>query len=195
MEDNNMSQPEGSNKNMTPVIIAVVVLLGLAGLVYAMSGKKEDSTLPKDTSMDESTAVDETPSATDEETVIPSETPTDDESITASVTPIASTGATMSGTPTGTMSATKTFEVDAENFSFSVKEINVNKGDTVQIKLINKEGNHDLVIDEFDAKTKVLKAGETETVTFVADKAGTYEYYCNVGNHRAQGMWGKLIIK
>jgi len=32
-------------------------------------------------------------------------------------------------------------------------------------------------------------------VTFVADKAGEYEFYCSVGQHRANGMVGKLIVK
>ena len=32
--------------------------------------------------------------------------------------------------------------------------------------------------------------------TATADlKAGTYDFYCPVGNHRAQGMEGKLTVK
>ena len=52
-----------------------------------------------------------------------------------------------------------------------------------------------LGIDEFNAKTRVLNKGEEETITFVADKAGTFEYYCSVGQHRANGMVGKLIVE
>jgi len=37
--------------------------------------------------------------------------------------------------------------------------------------------------------------GTPTSVTFVADKTGTFEYYCSVGNHRAQGMVGKLIVE
>lgn len=33
------------------------------------------------------------------------------------------------------------------------------------------------------------------SVTFVADETGTFEYYCSVGNHRGQGMIGKLIVE
>ncbi len=88
-----------------------------------------------------------------------------------------------------------TVEVEGGAFYFDPKEITVNKGDTVKIVFTNVGGVHDWVIDEFDARTKVLQAGETETITFVADQTGTFEYYCSVGNHRAQGMVGNLIVK
>ncbi len=51
------------------------------------------------------------------------------------------------------------------------------------------------VVDEFDAATGKVRPGTPTSITFVADKAGTYEYYCSVGNHRAQGMAGKLIVE
>ncbi len=85
--------------------------------------------------------------------------------------------------------------LEAKPFSFSQKEIRVKKGDTVKIQFTNKEGFHDWVIDEFNARTKQLQAGQTETIEFVADKTGTFEYYCSVGQHRANGMVGKLIVE
>jgi len=92
-------------------------------------------------------------------------------------------------------SAVKTFTVSGENFSFSVKEMKVKRGDTVRVVFKNEEGFHDWVIDEFNAKTQKLSAGKTETVEFVADKNGIFEYYCSVGAHRANGMVGKLIVE
>jgi nitrosocyanin len=92
-------------------------------------------------------------------------------------------------------SAVKEFSVEGGMFYFKPNEIKVKKGDTVKITLTNKEGLHDWVLDEFNAKTKRIKAGETDTVTFVADKVGTFEYYCSVGNHRAMGMKGNLIVE
>lgn len=76
-------------------------------------------------------------------------------------------------------------------------EIRVKKGDVVRINFKNTEGNHDLVIDEFEAKTKQIQANQTETIEFVADQAGEFEYYCSVGNgyHRQQGMVGMLIVE
>lgn len=89
----------------------------------------------------------------------------------------------------------KEFALDASPFTFSVKEIRVKQGDRVKITLTNKAGLHDWVLDEFNARTKQLAAGATESVEFTADKKGTFEYYCSVGNHRQQGMVGKLIVE
>lgn len=87
------------------------------------------------------------------------------------------------------------FEVSASNFDFSLTEMKVKKGDTVRVVFTNDEGTHDWVLDEFDAKTEMLNAGESAEVTFVADEAGEFEYYCSVGQHRSMGMVGKLIVE
>ncbi len=89
----------------------------------------------------------------------------------------------------------KTFDIDGENFKFSLSEIRVKEGDTVKINFHNKVGFHDWVIDEFNAKTKQIQAGQSETIEFVANKKGTFEYYCSVGQHRANGMKGNLIVE
>ncbi|MEY4731380.1 MAG: hypothetical protein RL681_326, partial [Candidatus Parcubacteria bacterium] len=46
----------------------------------------------------------------------------------------------------------------------------------------------------FNAATKVLTDGQSETIEFVANKAGTFEYYCSVGSHRQMGMKGTLTV-
>jgi plastocyanin len=89
----------------------------------------------------------------------------------------------------------KQFTITGSNFAYDVKEIKVKKGDTVEVKFINADGFHDFVIDEFNAKTKQLKAPGEETITFIADKTGTFEYYCSVGSHKQMGMVGKLIVE
>ena len=99
------------------------------------------------------------------------------------------------GSDVNEMIVEKEFSVDEIPFSFSPSTITVNQGDTVKITVKNKQGTHDLKIDEFNASTRTLNAGETQTITFVADKIGTFQYYCSVGNHRAQGMVGTLIVR
>ena len=89
----------------------------------------------------------------------------------------------------------KSFTVEGGNFTFTPTMITVAKGDTVRITFKNMEGIHDLVIDEFNAKTKQISSGQEETIEFVADKVGTFEYYCSVGSHRAMGMVGTLEVK
>ena len=93
------------------------------------------------------------------------------------------------------MIVVKEFNIEASTYSFSPKTITVNKGERVKITLKNIKGVHDFKIDEFGASTRVLNAGEEETITFLADKSGTFEYYCSVANHRAMGMVGTLIVR
>jgi plastocyanin len=85
------------------------------------------------------------------------------------------------------------FTVEGKNFAFTPSLLSVKKGDTVKITFKNTGGFHDFVIDEFNVRTKQLQSGE-ETVEFVADKAGQFEYYCSVGQHRAMGMKGTLTV-
>ena len=90
---------------------------------------------------------------------------------------------------------TLTFDVNGGSFYFKPNEIHVKLGDTVKINFKNDGGFHDFKIDEFNVATKQIKTGETDTVTFVANKKGTFQYYCSVGNHRANGMKGSLIVE
>lgn len=92
-------------------------------------------------------------------------------------------------------SQVKTFTIEAKNFSFSIEDITVKKGDRVKIVLVNKEGFHDWVNDLFNARTEQINAGQTAEVEFVADQVGTSEYYCSVGKHRQMGMVGNLIVE
>lgn len=84
--------------------------------------------------------------------------------------------------------------VEGGKFYFKPDRIEVPQGATVRIVFNNVDGKHDWVIDEFNARTPVISSGETAEVTFVADKAGTFEYYCSVGSHRALGMKGTLVV-
>lgn len=73
-------------------------------------------------------------------------------------------------------------------------ELVVDEGDVVEVEMCIQEGNHDWVVDEFDAATDVIST-DCDTVQFTADAAGSYDYYCSVGNHRAQGMEGTLTVE
>lgn len=160
------------NKTILFIIVLVLIVLG-GGLVIRQMGSSPTSTVPSATELQ-------------------SEQPV-----------IGETDVTeMVVEPTSTVEGTfvdegrvKEFAVTGSPFKFSLSEIRVKKGDTVKIVFTNTEGFHDWVIDEFNAKTTQIAAGKTETVTFVADQAGTFEYYCSVGQHRANGMKGNLIVE
>jgi plastocyanin len=94
----------------------------------------------------------------------------------------------------GSEAVIKEFVVNLDNFSFSPNTMRVNVGDTVRITVKNINGYHDLKIDEFNVATRILNAGQEEVITFVANRTGTFEYYCSVGSHRQMGMVGTLIV-
>lgn len=97
--------------------------------------------------------------------------------------------------PSDTMAASeKVFTVKGSNYAFSPSKISVNKGDKVKIIFQDDDGFHDLVIDGYNASTKRLQTGGTAEIQFVADKTGTFEYFCSVADHREQGMKGTFTV-
>lgn len=93
-----------------------------------------------------------------------------------------------------------TFVVTGEHLRFYIDgvenpDMKVKLGDKVRVEYTGIEGFHDWKIDEFNAATKQVQPGIMTSVEFVADKKGTFEYYCSVGQHRANGMFGKFIVE
>jgi len=65
--------------------------------------------------------------------------------------------------------------------------ITISKGNLIQIHLINEDKNelgnpskHNLNIDEFNVHIKDLDYFQSDSVTFLADKTGTFKYYCSI---------------
>ncbi|OGY39306.1 MAG: hypothetical protein A2418_00465 [Candidatus Brennerbacteria bacterium RIFOXYC1_FULL_41_11] len=119
-------------------------------------------------------------------------------SVSPTESPVISSAA--SSLPTSPSEAPRTgavrdFVFTASDFKYSLTELRVKKGDLVKIVLQNKEGFHDLKIDEFGVATEKLRVGQEDVVEFVADKIGTFEYYCSIGSHRLMGMKGNLIVE
>lgn len=58
------------------------------------------------------------------------------------------------------------------------------KGELVSFHFINEDydthSKHNFNIDAFNVHTKDLGYFGTETVSFVADKTGTFDYYCSI---------------
>lgn len=175
-------------KSGSGIGIAAAVIIIIAIAVFAlMRGGKNDAELA-------GTGQNNTQQAADDgqQTVPPADTATGQQP-TATPTP------TPSPTPppsTGGSAQTVSFSVEGGMFYFKPNTITAKKGDTVKITFNNKEGFHDFVIDEFaGARTKQIQAGQTETISFVVDKTGTFEFYCSVGQHRQMGMKGTLVVQ
>ena len=106
--------------------------------------------------------------------------------------PSSSSGAMMN--ESGKMAANE-ITIEGSEFKFDKATLTVKKGQPVTVTLKNVgKMPHDFVIDELNVRTKQIKSGETDTVQFTSDKAGTYEYYCSVGKHRQMGMKGTITV-
>ena len=104
--------------------------------------------------------------------------------------------ADMPSTKVGTAPAGDTVAVSmsATNFQFTPGEIHVKKGQTVKLTVTGTEGDHGIAIEGYGNHVE-FNQGETKTLEFTADKAGTFAFYCNVPcgpGHRT--MRGKLIV-
>lgn len=76
---------------------------------------------------------------------------------------------------------------------YSIKEITVNQGDLVRIKITVTKGMHDFKIDEYNVYADT-QPNQQMTVEFTADKAGEFIYYCTKPGHRQAGHWGTLKV-
>ncbi len=88
------------------------------------------------------------------------------------------------------------YTIDLQNFSFTPNVMEGKAGEILKVKIVNVGGFHDFVIDELGVQSTQIAEGESEIVEIMIpkDATGEYEFYCSVGNHRAQGMVGALMI-
>ena len=73
----------------------------------------------------------------------------------------------------------RTFKIEAGQFTYSPSEIKVNPGDTVNIQLVSTDVVHGLYVDGYDISMEA-DPGQTRTLSFVADKPGSFRFRCNV---------------
>ena len=89
----------------------------------------------------------------------------------------------------------KQFNMIVKQFEFSPKQIKVSEGDTVRLTIKNLDVAHGFAINDFNVN-QLLRAGKTTTFEFVANKKGTYLFYCSVVcgvGHLS--MIGQLIVE
>ena len=157
----------------TTIIAAIVLLVVIAGAVVMMKGSNSQSAANNQAAVTQAT-----PAATD-----------------ATATTSAMDHMAMASDSASPSAQVKEFTVTGSNYSFAPSAITVKKGDTVKITFKNSEGFHNFIVDQFNAKTKTIPAGKEDSVEFVADKTGAFQYYCGVGNHRQMGMVGTLTVQ
>ena len=73
----------------------------------------------------------------------------------------------------------RTFRIDARQYAYSPSELKVNAGDTVNIQLVSTDVVHGLYVDGYNVSIEA-DPGQTKTLTFVADKPGSFRFRCNI---------------
>ena len=53
---------------------------------------------------------------------------------------------------------------------------------------------HDLVVEQLGAQTRLLDGGESDTLALDSLEAGSYTLFCSVPRHRESGMETELIV-
>jgi plastocyanin len=158
-------------KSIWGIIISIVVIILLGWIIYAVTGSHQTVEAPSNTET------------------------TNTQTQTETTPPVNTNVQTNTTVTTPTTSHTDSFTITATNFTYNPKDITVKKGDTVKITLVNSNGVHDLVVDGYNVRTNIIQGGQSQTITFVANQSGDFQYYCSVDGHRAMGMWGTLHVQ
>jgi len=88
----------------------------------------------------------------------------------------------------------RTFRIDARQYAYSPSELKVNAGDTVNIQLVSTDVVHGLYVDGYDVSVEA-DPGQSATLTFTADKPGSFRFRCNVTCSAMHPfMIGKLTV-
>lgn len=74
---------------------------------------------------------------------------------------------------------TRTIVIEARQFAYTPGEIRVNPGDTVTLRLVSTDVVHGLYVDGYGLSVEA-DPGQSATLTFVADKPGSFRIRCNV---------------
>ncbi len=94
--------------------------------------------------------------------------------------------------------AAETIEVSLTDFAISPANPRVESGGQVEFRVKNDgETVHDLEVEGPGTETKLaseLDPGQSGTLTVDLSAPGSYEWYCPVGNHRENGMEGKITV-
>ncbi|MEJ5240097.1 MAG: 4Fe-4S binding protein [Anaerolineales bacterium] len=73
----------------------------------------------------------------------------------------------------------KTLRLEAGQFAYRPAELRVNVGDTVVLQLVSTDVVHGVYVDGYGVSA-TAEPGQTATLTFTADRVGTFRLRCNV---------------
>lgn len=95
----------------------------------------------------------------------------------------------------GTATQTKEIQMTAKKYDFSPNTVEVSAGTKIIFKITAEDREHGFEIAGTKNGCAKIKKGETVTVEYLAEKAGTFEFkccvFCGMGHG---GMKGKIVV-
>jgi heme/copper-type cytochrome/quinol oxidase subunit 2 len=73
----------------------------------------------------------------------------------------------------------RTIRIEASSFAYEPGVIKVNPDDRVTLELVSTDVVHGLYLDGYDLEV-VADPGQTRTLTFTADRTGSFRFRCSV---------------
>lgn len=90
----------------------------------------------------------------------------------------------------------KTVSVEGNEFAFTPSALTLKKGEAVTLTFKNTGAYpHNFTISDLGVQTKTVQPGESDTITFTPDKAGTFKSICSVDSHADKGMTGTVNVQ
>ncbi len=90
----------------------------------------------------------------------------------------------------------KELRITSYEFGFDIEPVTIKKGDRVRLTLTSRDGTHGIAMPELGVATGPVAPGGEEQVEFIANDAGSFDYYCNVpcgSGHRS--MRGQIVVE
>ena len=88
------------------------------------------------------------------------------------------------------------FAISGDQYAFNPSTVQVNRNDLVKISFTAHDIPHSLTIDGPYRISKRAAAGQTVTLEFRADQAGTFSFYCNLSQDaKCKEMKGNLVVR
>ena len=110
---------------------------------------------------------------------------------------VASCGGGGSTTAPTSSAAGQTIQISEKEFSLTPSSVSVAKAGTYEFQVTNNGSiPHALEVEGngVEEKTGTIAPGSSMTLRVTLSKTGSYDMYCPVDGHRAQGMKGSVAV-
>ncbi len=86
-------------------------------------------------------------------------------------------------------------DIEAYSWGFNQNLQKINRGDKVRLKLTSSDGTHGVTMPDFGVYSNPISPGGEEIIEFIADKTGSFNFFCNMPCGQGHGMMqGSIVI-